>query len=262
MVHSSRRPVVAANWKMHLGRSAARELLEALRGSLDGLHGVDVVVCPPAPWLGDAADVLEGSTLRVGAQHVFWEPHGAFTGEVSAAMLTGTVDYVIIGHSERRHVFGETDENTARKVRAVLELDMQPILAVGELREERETGRTNHVLRRQLLAALADLNSLPEGFIVAYEPVWAIGTGLTASPEMAQMACADVRTILADRFDETTAERCRVQYGGSVNAENAADLASQPDIDGLLVGGASLNAEAFTSICRAVVDALGAPRAG
>ena len=250
-----RTPIVAGNWKMHLARGAARELLTALRANLDGLRGVEAAVCPPMPWIGDAADILAGSTLRVGAQNIYWEPHGAFTGEVSAAMLAGTVDYVIIGHSERRHVFGETDEQTRRKLAAVLELGMQPMLAVGELREEREGGRTNGVLRRQLLAAFEGIERLPEGFIVAYEPVWAIGTGLTATPEIAQATCADVRAILADRFDAATAESCRIQYGGSVNAENAGTLASQPDIDGLLVGGAALNADSFTTICKAAAAA-------
>jgi len=247
----ARTPIVAGNWKMHLGRTPAHELLTALRDSLGGIEGIDMAVCPPAPWIADAADVLRGTRIGVGAQNVYWEPHGAFTGEVSAAMLAGVVDYVIIGHSERRHVFGETDEQTNRKLRAVLDLGMQPMLAVGELREEREGGRTNDVLRRQLTAAFADIERLPEGFIVAYEPVWAIGTGLTATPEIAQMTCADIRAMLAERFDAATAEACRIQYGGSANADNAASLIGQPDIDGLLVGGAALQAESFTKICQA-----------
>jgi triosephosphate isomerase len=251
-----RTPIVAGNWKMHLTRAAARELLTALRADLDGLRGVDVCVCPPAPWLTDAADLLHGSTLHVGAQNVYWETHGAFTGEVSATMLTGIVDYVIIGHSERRHVFGETDADTARKLQAVLGLGLQPMLAVGELRAEREGGTTVEVLRRQLLAAFEDIERLPEGFIVAYEPVWAIGTGLTATPEIAQQACADIRAILATRYGDDTAEACRIQYGGSANAGNAAALLAQPDIDGLLVGGAALQAESFAAICRAAAPSV------
>lgn len=254
---AARRPIVAGNWKMHLGRSAAAELVDALRGALDGLAGIDVVLCPPALWLADAADRLRGSTLGVGAQNVHWEPHGAYTGEVSAAMLAGLVDYVIIGHSERRHVFGESDAETAKKLDAVLGLGMRPILAVGELREEREAGQTPAVLERQLRAAFANVDRIPEGFVVAYEPVWAIGTGLTATPETAQQACADVRRIVAECFGERAGEACRVQYGGSVNAGNAAALAAQPDIDGLLVGGAALNAEAFAAICRAVAATKG-----
>jgi len=246
-----RTPIVAGNWKMHLNREAARELLTGLRKELEGLRGVDVAVCPPAPWLTDAADLLRGSSIRVGTQNVYWETHGAFTGEVSATMLTGVVDYVIIGHSERRHIFGETDADTNRKLQAVLGLDLQPMLAVGELREEREAGSTVDVLRRQLIAAFEDIDRLPEGFIVAYEPVWAIGTGLTATPEIAQQACADIRGTIAARYDDNTAEACRIQYGGSANAGNAASLLAQPDIDGLLVGGAALQVESFATICKA-----------
>ncbi len=249
---ATRTPIVGGNWKMHLDRGGARDLLRQLRGQLDGLEGVEVVIFPPTAWLGDAADALEGSTLRVGAQNAYWLPHGAYTGEVGAAMLVGTADYVLVGHSERRHVFGESDEDSGRKLDAVLGLALQPILAVGEQREEREGGRTAEVLRRQLDAAFADVDRLPEGFTIAYEPVWAIGTGLTATPEIAQATVAEIRRMVADRFGAVSAEACRIQYGGSVNADNVADLASQPDIDGALVGGASLDAEAFATICRAV----------
>ncbi len=252
---SARMPIVGGNWKMHLDRQSARELLRELRERLDGLEGVDIVIFPPAPWLGDAADALAGSTLRVGAQNAYWLPHGAYTGEVGAAMLVGTAGYVLVGHSERRHVFGESDEDTGRKLDAVLGLALQPILAVGEQREEREGGRTAGVLQRQLDAAFADIDRLPDGFTIAYEPVWAIGTGLTATPEIAQATVAQIRRMVAERFGAASAEACRIQYGGSVNADNVADLAAQPDIDGALVGGASLDAEAFTAICRAVAAA-------
>ncbi len=252
---STRTPIVGGNWKMHLDRAGARDLLRALRAQLDGVEGVEVVICPPAPWLGDAADALDGTSMHVGVQNAYWLPSGAYTGEVGAAMLIGTTRYVLVGHSERRHVFGETNEETGRKLAAVLELGLAPILAVGELQAEREAGTTREVLRAQLDAAFTDVDRLPEGFVVAYEPVWAIGTGLTATPEIAQSTIADVRAMLADRFGETTAEACRIQYGGSVNAGNVADLAAQPDIDGALVGGASLDAEAFATICRAVAAA-------
>ena len=254
---STRTPIVGGNWKMHLDRNGACELLTELREQLDGLEGVEVVIFPPAPWLGDAADALEGSTLRVGAQNAYWLPHGAYTGEIGAAMLVGTADYVLVGHSERRHVFGESDEDSGRKLDAVIGLALQPILAVGEQQEEREGGRTAEVLQRQLDAAFAGVDRLPEGFTIAYEPVWAIGTGLTATPEIAQATVADIRRMVADRFGEASAEACRIQYGGSVNAENVADLASRPDIDGALVGGASLDASAFATICRAVAAAAG-----
>ena len=252
---ATRTPIVGGNWKMHLDRNGARDLLRALREQLDGLEGVEVVIFPPASWLGDAADALEGSTLRVGAQNAYWLPHGAYTGEVGAAMLVGAADYVLVGHSERRHVFGESDEDTGRKLDAVLGLALEPILAIGEQQAEREGGRTAEVLQRQLDAAFADVDRLPEGFTIAYEPVWAIGTGLTATPEIAQATVADIRRMVADRFGAASAEACRIQYGGSVNAGNVAELASQPDIDGALVGGASLDAGAFAAICRAVAVA-------
>lgn len=251
----ARTPIVGGNWKMHLDRAGARELLHALRAQLEGVEGVEVVICPPAPWLSDAADALDGASMHVGAQNAYWLPSGAYTGEVGAAMLIGTARYVLVGHSERRHVFGETDEETGQKLAAVLELGLDPILAIGELQAEREAGTTREVLRAQLDAAFTDVDRLPEGFVVAYEPVWAIGTGLTATPEIAQSTIADVRAMIADRFDEAAAETCRIQYGGSVNAGNVADLAAQPDIDGVLVGGASLDAEAFATICRAVAAA-------
>ena len=240
---------------MHTTRTQARMLLGRLRDDLDGLEGVDLIVCPPTPWLGDAADLLAGSTLAVGAQNVYWEAEGAFTGESSAAMLVGTAAYAIVGHSERRHRFGESDGEVNRKLRSVLDAGLRPILAVGELREEREAGRTIDVLRRQLDAAFEGIDAIAEGFVVAYEPVWAIGSGLTATPEMAQESCAEAREIVAMRFDAATAAALRVQYGGSVTAENAAELTRQPDIDGALVGGASLEAESFAAICRAVAAA-------
>ena len=251
---AARTPIVGGNWKMHFNRADARALLHELRQELHGLEGVDVVICPPASWLGDAADELRRSTLNVGAQNAYWLPHGAYTGEVGAAMLAGTADYVIVGHSERRHVFGETDEEVGKKLEALLGLELRPILAIGELREEREANRTRDVLRRQLTAAFADVDRLPEGFVIAYEPVWAIGTGLTATPEIAQSTIADVRQMVAERFGEASAATCRIQYGGSVSPENIAELAAQPDIDGALVGSASLRAGSFAAICRAVAE--------
>jgi triosephosphate isomerase len=252
-----RTPIVGGNWKLHTTREEARSLLRELRERLDGLAGVEIVVCPPAPWLGDAAELLAGSTLAVGAQNVYWEPHGAFTGEQSAAILGGTASHVIVGHSERRHRFGERDQDVGRKLRSILEAGLAPILAVGELREERDAGQMLAVLRRQLTAAFEHSETIPEGFVVAYEPVWAIGTGLSATPEAAGEACAAVRAIVAERFDDATAAALRVQYGGSVTPDTAAQLARQPDVDGALVGGASLQGESFEAICRAVAEAAG-----
>ena len=249
-----RTPIIGGNWKLHTDRARARALLLALRDRLEGLAGVEIVICPPAPWLADAADLLDGSPLAVGAQNVHWEPDGAFTGEISAAMLAGTARYVIVGHSERRHRFGERDADVNRKLRSVLDAGLRPILAVGELREEREGGETAAVLRRQLLSAFEALDTIPAGLVVAYEPVWAIGTGLNATPELAQEACAQLRSVVRERFDAAAAGALRVQYGGSVTPANIGDLARQPDIDGALVGGASLDADAFAAICRAVAE--------
>ena len=247
----ARIPVIGGNWKMNTARAEAQALLRDLRARLDGLAGVEVLVCPPAAWLGDAADILRGSSLRVGAQNVHWEPKGAFTGEVSAPMLVGTATHALIGHSERRHVFGETDAETNRKLRAVLDAGLHPVLAIGELREEAEGGRTEAVLRRQLTGAFEGFAALPADLVVAYEPVWAIGTGLAATAGDAQERCAMVRAILGARFDGASAAACRIQYGGSVNAQNAAGFAAGADIDGVLVGGASLDGAAFEAICRA-----------
>ncbi|MEZ4503392.1 MAG: triose-phosphate isomerase [Dehalococcoidia bacterium] len=248
---NQRTPIVGGNWKMHTTRPEARALLEALRTDLDGLAGAEVVVCPPAPWLGDAADALEGTSLGVGVQNVHWEPSGAFTGEQSPDMLIGTVDYAIVGHSERRHVFGETDDEVNRKLRAILDAGLVPILAVGETLEEREAGWATVVLRTQLDGAFQGFEVCPPSLVIAYEPVWAIGTGRTATPDIAQEACASVRSMVATRFTPAAAEAVRIQYGGSVTPDNAEELLAQPDIDGALVGGASLRAEAFAAICRA-----------
>lgn len=248
-----RQPVVGGNWKMHTTRAEARALLTGLRAGLDGLTGVQVVICPPAPWLSDAADALAGSTLEVGAQDVHWEPKGALTGAISAPMLAGVASWVIVGHSERRHIFGETAEETNAKLRAVLAAGLRSILAVGERQEESD--QTADVLRRQLDEGFRGIERLPAEVVIAYEPVWAIGTGLAATPDDAQARCALIRSMLAERFDAASADACRIQYGGSVNPQNIGGYAKQPDIDGALVGGASLDAAAFTAICRAVAAA-------
>ncbi|MDA1240390.1 MAG: triose-phosphate isomerase [Chloroflexi bacterium] len=248
---SPRRPIVGGNWKMNLGRAEARALILTLRQRLDGLDGVDVVVCPPAPWLTDAFDLLSGSSVHVGAQNTHWEPSGAFTGEVSAPMLSGVAEYVIVGHSERRWA-GETGAETNRKLRTALAAGLKPILAVGERLQESRAGRTESVLHLQVNQALRGFTELPPSLVLAYEPVWAIGTGEAADPDVAQQRCAMVRGMLAERFGVPAAATVRIQYGGSVTPTNIAGYAAQPDIDGALVGGASLDPEAFTAICRAV----------
>jgi triosephosphate isomerase (TIM) len=250
-----RLPIVGGNWKMHTSRDEARALLAELRAELDGLAGVEVVILPPTPWLADAHDLLAGSTLQVGAQHAYWERAGAYTGEVSPHQLVGVADYVLVGHSERRQLFSERDEETASKLAAVLAAGLRPLLAVGETGRERRAGETEAVLERQLHAAFEDAPRLHEHVVIAYEPVWAIGTGETATPEQAEQACASVRAMLADRFDAGSADRCRVQYGGSVSAANVDELSRQPSVDGALVGGASLRAAEFAAICRAVAAA-------
>jgi len=222
----------------------AREVAASATGT-----ACDVAVCVPFPHLGPVRDALKGSAVRVGAQDVYWEEKGAFTGEVSTGMLEDYCSYVIIGHSERRQFFGETDDSVNRKLAAVLASKLDPIVCVGELLEERRGGLTEKVLYRQLRAGLTGL-TLSARVTIAYEPVWAIGTGETATPEVAQETCAYIRDVLRE-IAPVAADLMRIQYGGSVNPQNAAVLLSQADIDGALVGGASLKADQFAAICAA-----------
>ena len=208
-----------------------------------------MAVCVPFPHLASVREGLAGSHVRLGAQDVYWEPSGAYTGEVSVPMLQDYCSHVIIGHSERRQFFGETDDWVNRKLAAVLASPLDPIVCVGELLAERRAGDTEEVLHRQLRAGLAGL-TLSARVTIAYEPVWAIGTGETATPEVAQEACAYIRGVLRE-IASAAADAIRIQYGGSVNPDNAASLLSQPDIDGALVGGASLKAGQFAAICAA-----------
>jgi triosephosphate isomerase len=243
-----RRPFVAGNWKMNTTEAEAVALARDVAAAT-APAACDVAVCVPFPHLAPVRDVLRGARVWLGAQDVYWEPKGAFTGEVSAAMLADYCSHVIIGHSERRQFFGETDDWVNRKLAAVLASPLDPIVCVGEVLEQRRAGETEAVLGRQLRAGLAGVALSPR-ITIAYEPVWAIGTGETATREVAQDACAFIRTVLRD-LGGPTAEAIRIQYGGSVNAENAAALLAQPDIDGALVGGASLKADQFAAICAA-----------
>lgn len=252
-----RKKIVAGNWKMNLTRAAAVDLIRQTRDALSTFTGpAEVVVCPPFVYLEAAVAAAEGSSIRVGAQNVFSESKGAFTGEVSVEMLADIgVEYVIIGHSERRHTIGhhEDDAMLNGKLRAVFEDGrLTPILCVGETLQERKENRTERVLTYQVRAALIDLQ-LPssEKVVIAYEPVWAIGTGQTATPDQAQTAHQHIRSELAALFGTNTADSIRILYGGSVTPENAASLFSQPDVDGGLIGGASLKADSFTAIVRA-----------
>lgn len=243
-----RKPFVAGNWKMNTSESEAVGLANGVVESTRSA-ACDVAIGVPFPHLGAVREALKGSQVGLAAQDVYWEAKGAFTGEVSVSMLEDYCQYVIIGHSERRQFFGETDDWVNRKVAAVLASRLDPIVCVGELLQERKDGLTEKVLYRQLRAGLSGLTMSPR-VTVAYEPVWAIGTGETATPEVAQEACAYIRGVLRE-ISPVHADAIRIQYGGSVNAENAAELLSQADIDGALVGGASLKADQFALICAA-----------
>ena len=248
---TQRRPLIAGNWKMHGTRAEAERLLSALRAALDGVSGREVVIAPPFTVLETAARVLAGSSLRWAGQDCHWEAQGAFTGEVSAPMLKDLgCSYVIVGHSERRQYFGETDDTVRRKVVAAQAAGLCPIVCVGETLAERERGETLSTVARQVRAVLGDQQDAAtvREMVIAYEPVWAIGTGRTASPDQAQEVHGAIRRLVAERFGEQTAGAVRVLYGGSVKAESTAGLMAQPDIDGALVGGASLQAAAFASI--------------
>ena len=249
---SSRTPFIAGNWKMNKTIAEAEAFIAALLPQVYDTEGVDVAVCPPYLALQAMVDSARGSRVGVYAQNMHFKESGAYTGEVSAAMLADAgADGVVLGHSERRALFGETDDDLARKVPVALDAGLVPILCVGETEAQRDADETEDVLRRQLEADIhrVDDSRLPE-LVVAYEPVWAIGTGRTATPEQAQEAVAFVRSLLAAR-SAAAANAVRILYGGSMKPANAAELLAQPDIDGGLVGGASLEAGDFAAICEA-----------
>jgi triosephosphate isomerase len=252
-----RKPFVAGNWKMNTDSHTSVELAERIVSESMDVAGQDatVAVCPPFVYLQSVAKALSASSIAVGSQDIYFEPKGAFTGEISASMLKdiGCI-YCLCGHSERRHVIGELDELINKKVAAAISGGLLPILCVGELLSEREASQTNEVVTRQLKDGLAGLSAEKLSAVtVAYEPVWAIGTGLTATPQQAQEVHDFIRKLLAQMYDDELAEEIRILYGGSVKPGNAADLMGQQDIDGLLVGGASLKAEDFLAIIRAAV---------
>jgi triosephosphate isomerase (TIM) len=247
-----RKIIIAGNWKLNKTSFEAVELINLLKREICDVQEVDVVVCPPFTALADARDALLESGIGLGAQNLYWEDSGAFTGEISAPMLKELgVGYVIIGHSERRQFFGETDETVNKKIKAALKHNLLPIVCVGESLKERETGKTFEVIKTQVNGSLKSLTSKDmENIILAYEPVWAIGTGKTATPVQAQEVHQFIRKELAGMFDADIAEGVRLQYGGSVKAENTKELMSQPDIDGALVGGASLKSGDFSLIVK------------
>jgi triosephosphate isomerase len=248
----SRRPLIAGNWKMHKTVAQAEDYIQALLPRVAGADGVEVAICVPFTALGAMVDSARGSRVAVYAQNMHDASEGAFTGEVSAAMLTELdVDGVVLGHSERRVQFGETDRRVSLKVPAALSAGLVPILCVGETEEEREAGDTERKLRHQVQEGLDGVPSERlADVVIAYEPIWAIGTGLVATPAQAQDAIAFVRALVAGRSPEI-AEDVRILYGGSVNADNAAELLALPDVDGALVGGASLDAASFAEIVAA-----------
>ncbi|NHM28816.1 triose-phosphate isomerase [Desulfofundulus sp. TPOSR] len=248
-------PLLAGNWKMYKTVTEAVEFVRGLKEALAGVQGVEVAVCPPFTALYAVARELEGSNIVLGAQNMHRAEEGAYTGEISPVMLKEIgCRYVILGHSERRQYFGESDEDVNAKVKAALKHGLVPIVCVGERLEEREAGHTERVVGAQVRRSLAGLSGTElAGLVVAYEPVWAIGTGRTASPEDAQQVNAFIRCLLAEMGGREAARQVRIQYGGSVKPENAAELLGQPDIDGALVGGASLKVDSFAAIVRAAL---------
>lgn len=252
-----RKPFIAGNWKMNMDSGSSVSLASGIaEGSADVAgRGVDVAVCPPFVYLQSVVEAVSSSNVAVGAQDLYHEEKGAFTGEISAAMLKDVgCTYVLCGHSERRHVIGETDELVNNKVRGAIAGGLLPILCVGELQSEREAGETEAVVRRHVRGGLAGLGTEQMGAVtIAYEPVWAIGTGLTATPQQAQEVHSFIRNLLNELYDSQVAEETRIQYGGSAKPDNAAELLACPDIDGLLVGGASLKTDDFLAIIQAAV---------
>ncbi len=251
-MNKDRKLIVAGNWKMNKTVAEALDLISDLKIELANVKEVDIVVCPPFTALGGVSKAILDSNLRLGAQNMSQHNVGAYTGEIAAVMLKEfSVRYVILGHSERRQYQNESDELISKKALAVLAASLKPIVCVGETLAEREAGRTKNILETQVSGSLAGLSreQMAET-IIAYEPVWAIGTGKTAATEQAQEAHAFIRGLLGKMFDETVARRVRIQYGGSVKASNARELMSQPDVDGALVGGASLEARSFADIIK------------
>ena len=245
-----RRPFIAGNWKMNTNRASAVALAQGVAKQAAALDGVDLAVCPPSCYLDAVGRAIAGSKVALGAQNMYHEKDGAFTGELSAAMLRDLgCKYVILGHSERRHILVETDAAINKKVHAALAAGLLPIVCVGELLSEREAGNTLTVIQTQFDGSLAGLSAEQMGkVVIAYEPVWAIGTGKVATPQQAEDVHLALRKIIAKRYNSSIADSVRLQYGGSVKPENAAELLKQPDIDGALVGGASLKADQFLGI--------------
>ncbi len=251
-----RKIFVAGNWKMNLNIAEAKALVSEMLPELEQIPNVDMAVCPSYLSVPAVAELCKGTSLKVGAQNVYWEESGAFTGEVAPGMVAEVCDYVIVGHSERRLYFGETDETVNKRLKAALAAGLKVIVCVGETLEENQSGQTRTVVTRQIRGGLADITAEQAADItIAYEPVWAIGTGLAATPDDANNVHKDViRPLLKEQFGEERAEAMRIQYGGSIKPNNAKELFSMSDIDGGLVGGASLKAASFWAIVKAASE--------
>ena len=255
-MNSNRKPIIAGNWKMYKTAAEALALVDEMKKQLVGVResDIEVVVCPPFTALYAVGTILQGSTIKLGAQNIHWEKEGAFTGEIAAPMLKEVgVKYAIVGHSERRQYFGETNDGVNKRAKAALANGIRPIVCVGEMLAQREAGQTEAVVRDHVTGSLAGFSKdAMLDTVIAYEPVWAIGTGKTATPAQAQEVHAFIRELLAALFDSQVAAKVRLQYGGSVKPANAKELLSQPDIDGALVGGASLEAKGFAEIVKSI----------
>src|SRR4030042_18891 len=245
----SRTPLIAGNWKMNTTIDEAISLIKTMQPNLHKIQGVEKVLCPPFVSLVAARAIVKGSTVKLSAQNVFYEEKGAFTGEISPLMLTGLCDFVIIGHSERRQYFAETDELINKKVKKAWESGLKPILCVGESLEDNEAGRAEQKITSQVNASLAGISPTSQ-LVIAYEPIWAIGTGKAATSKQANATINLIRSILANIWNQETAKAVRILYGGSVTGSNIAEFIAESDIDGALVGGASLKADEFISIVR------------
>jgi len=247
-----RTPIIAGNWKMNMTIAEAEELVKAMLDGLTAVKNVEKVLCPPFVDLDRVASLIQGTDIKLGAQNMYWEEKGAFTGEISPLMLKGLCQYVILGHSERRTYFGETDEWVNRKVKAALAHGLTPIICVGETEAQYDAGETESVVRGQVEGVLRGLTAEQVArVVIAYEPVWAIGTGKAATAEQAQQVIGGVvRATIGRLYGQDVAEQVRIQYGGSTNSKNIREIMSQPDVDGALVGGASLKADEFTAMVR------------
>ncbi len=242
-----RMPIIAGNWKMNTTATEAAELVKAMKKKLNSISGVEKVLCPPFISLTTVKDLIKGTSIKLGAQNMYYERSGAYTGEISPVMLSGLCEIVVLGHSERRAHFGDTDQIVNKKVQAALAMQLTPIICVGESLEQNEAGETIEVVTRQVKAAFKGIDS-PQGTIIAYEPIWAIGTGKAARGDQANAISGVIRSVVAQLYGNSIAQEMRIQYGGSVTAANTSEFISQPEIDGALVGGASLKAAEFIGI--------------